>query len=45
MKLHNTLLIALAAGIALGAALHPYAGPPQLMTLSAHILRPIGQMS
>ena len=28
MKLHNALLIALAAGIAAGAALHPYADTP-----------------
>ena len=44
MKLHNKLLIALLAGIALGALLHPYAGTPWLVTLSTHILRPIGQI-
>ena len=44
MKLHNKLLIALAAGIALGALFHPYAGTPWLVTLSTHILRPIGQI-
>jgi DAACS family dicarboxylate/amino acid:cation (Na+ or H+) symporter len=44
VKLHNKLLIALLAGIALGALLHPYAGTPWLVTLSTHILRPIGQI-
>ncbi|HEV3010250.1 MAG TPA: dicarboxylate/amino acid:cation symporter [Burkholderiales bacterium] len=44
MKLHNKLLIALVAGILLGALLHPYAGTPWLVTLSTHILRPIGQI-
>ena len=44
MKLHNKLLIALIAGITLGALLHPYAGTPWLVTLSTHILRPIGQI-
>lgn len=44
MKLHNKLLIALVAGIALGAALHPYADTPQLTALSTHVLRPIGQI-
>ena len=44
VKLHNKLLIALVAGIALGALLHPYAGTPWLVALSTHILRPIGQI-
>jgi DAACS family dicarboxylate/amino acid:cation (Na+ or H+) symporter len=44
VKLHNKLLIALIAGIALGALLHPYAGTPWLATLSMHVLRPIGQI-
>ena len=44
LKLHNKLLIALIAGIALGALLHPYAATPWLVTLSTHILRPIGQI-
>jgi DAACS family dicarboxylate/amino acid:cation (Na+ or H+) symporter len=44
VKLHNKLLIALVAGIVLGALLHPYAGTPWLVTLSTHILRPIGQI-
>jgi DAACS family dicarboxylate/amino acid:cation (Na+ or H+) symporter len=44
VKLHNKLLIALIAGIALGALLHPYAGTPWLVTVSTHILRPIGQI-
>jgi Na+/H+-dicarboxylate symporter len=44
VKLHNKLLIALLAGIALGALLHPYADAPWLVTVSTHILRPIGQI-
>ena len=44
MKLHNKLLIALVAGIVLGALLHPYADAPWLITLTTHILRPIGQI-
>jgi DAACS family dicarboxylate/amino acid:cation (Na+ or H+) symporter len=44
LKLHNKLLIALVAGIVLGALLHPYAGTPWLVTLSTHIFRPIGQI-
>jgi DAACS family dicarboxylate/amino acid:cation (Na+ or H+) symporter len=44
VKLHNKLLIALVAGIALGALLHPYADTPWLVALSTHILRPIGQI-
>jgi len=44
VKLHNKLLIALLLGIALGAALHPYAGTPWLLAASTHVLRPIGQI-
>ena len=44
MKLHNKLAIALLAGIALGAALHPYADAPGLAAVSTHVLRPIGQI-
>ncbi len=44
MKLHNKLLIALLMGIALGAALHPYAETPWLLAASTHVLRPIGQI-
>lgn len=44
MKLHNKLLIALLLGIALGAALHPYAEAPWLLGASTHVLRPIGQI-
>jgi DAACS family dicarboxylate/amino acid:cation (Na+ or H+) symporter len=44
VRLHNKLLVALIAGIALGALLHPYAGIPWLVTLSTHVLRPIGQI-
>ncbi|MBF8300043.1 MAG: sodium:proton symporter [Acidobacteria bacterium] len=44
MKLHNKLLVALLMGIALGAALHPYAGTPWLLGVSTHVLRPIGQI-
>ena len=44
MKLHNKLLLALAAGIALGALAHAYADVPAIQTLSVHVLRPIGQI-
>ena len=44
MKLHNKLAIALLLGIALGAALHPYADNPGLVALNMHVLRPIGQI-
>jgi DAACS family dicarboxylate/amino acid:cation (Na+ or H+) symporter len=44
VKLHNKLLIALLAGIALGAALHPYAEHTWLAAVSTHVLRPIGQI-
>ena len=44
MKLHNKLAIALLLGIALGAALHPYADSPGLVAFNMHILRPIGQI-
>jgi Na+/H+-dicarboxylate symporter len=44
VKLHNKLAIALLLGIALGAALHPYAGNPGLAAFNMHVLRPIGQI-
>ncbi|MET0212125.1 MAG: dicarboxylate/amino acid:cation symporter [Vicinamibacterales bacterium] len=44
MKLHNKLAIALLLGIALGAALHPYADSPALAAFNTHVLRPIGQI-
>jgi Na+/H+-dicarboxylate symporter len=44
VKLHNKLAIALLLGIALGAALHPYADNPGLVALNMHVLRPIGQI-
>ena len=44
MRLHNKLLVALAAGIVLGAALHPYAEAPWLVAGNTHLLRPIGQI-
>ncbi len=44
MKLHNKLAIALLTGIALGAALHPYADMPGLVAFNTHVLRPIGQI-
>ncbi len=44
MKLHNKLAIALLLGIALGAALHPYADNPGLVAFNMHVLRPIGQI-
>ena len=44
MKLHNTLLAALVAGAALGAALHPYADTAWLVAANTHLLRPIGQI-
>jgi DAACS family dicarboxylate/amino acid:cation (Na+ or H+) symporter len=44
VKLHNMLLAALVAGIALGAVLHPYADMPWLMVANTHLLRPIGQI-
>ena len=44
MKLHNTLLVALLMGLALGAALHSYADTPWLVAVSTHVLRPIGQI-
>jgi DAACS family dicarboxylate/amino acid:cation (Na+ or H+) symporter len=44
VKLHNKLAIALLLGIALGAALHPYAAAPGLIAFNTHILRPIGQI-
>jgi Na+/H+-dicarboxylate symporter len=44
VKLHNKLAIALLLGIALGAALHPYADNPGLVAFNMHVLRPIGQI-
>jgi DAACS family dicarboxylate/amino acid:cation (Na+ or H+) symporter len=44
VKLHNKLAIALLLGIALGAALHPYADSPGLVAFNTHVLRPIGQI-
>jgi Na+/H+-dicarboxylate symporter len=44
VKLHNKLAIALLLGIALGAALHPYADNPGLGAFNMHVLRPIGQI-
>jgi DAACS family dicarboxylate/amino acid:cation (Na+ or H+) symporter len=44
VKLHNKLLVALAAGIALGALAHAYADVPAIQALSVHVLRPIGQI-
>jgi len=44
VKLHNKLAIALLFGIALGAALHPYADNPGLVAFNMHVLRPIGQI-
>jgi DAACS family dicarboxylate/amino acid:cation (Na+ or H+) symporter len=44
VKLHNKLAIALLLGIALGAALHPYAGNPGLVAFNMHVLRPVGQI-
>jgi DAACS family dicarboxylate/amino acid:cation (Na+ or H+) symporter len=38
------LLAALVAGIALGAALHPYADTAWLVAANTHLLRPIGQI-
>jgi Na+/H+-dicarboxylate symporter len=44
VKLQNKLAIALLFGIALGAALHPYADNPGLVAFNMHVLRPIGQI-
>jgi DAACS family dicarboxylate/amino acid:cation (Na+ or H+) symporter len=44
VKLHTKLLIALAAGAALGAALHPLAGTAWIDAVNANLLRPIGQI-
>jgi Na+/H+-dicarboxylate symporter len=44
VKPHNKLAIALLLGIALGAALHPYADNPGLSAFNMHVLRPIGQI-
>ena len=44
MKLHTKLLIALAAGFALGALAHPYAEVATVRAISANVLGPIGQL-
>jgi DAACS family dicarboxylate/amino acid:cation (Na+ or H+) symporter len=44
LKLHNKLLIALAAGVALGTLAHGYADSGVIQALSTNILRPIGQI-
>jgi DAACS family dicarboxylate/amino acid:cation (Na+ or H+) symporter len=44
VKLHTKLLIALALGIALGAALHSAGGSPWVDTVNVNLLRPIGQI-
>ena len=45
MKLHNKLLIALAAGFALGTLANAYLGDSDaIQALATHVLRPIGQI-
>jgi DAACS family dicarboxylate/amino acid:cation (Na+ or H+) symporter len=44
VKLHNQLLIALAAGAAAGALAHAYGDSAAIQTLGQHVLRPIGQI-
>jgi DAACS family dicarboxylate/amino acid:cation (Na+ or H+) symporter len=44
VKLHTRLLVALVAGIALGAALHPFQGAGAVDWVAANLLRPIGQL-
>jgi len=44
VKLHTKLFIGLVAGIALGAALHPYGESPWINAVNIHLLRPIGQL-
>jgi DAACS family dicarboxylate/amino acid:cation (Na+ or H+) symporter len=44
VKLHTRLLVALVAGIALGALLHPYQGAGAVDWVAANLLRPIGQL-
>jgi len=44
VKLHTRLFIALALGIALGAALHSAGSPPWVDTVNVNLLRPIGQI-
>jgi dicarboxylate/amino acid:cation (Na+ or H+) symporter, DAACS family len=44
VKLHNKLLIALAAGFALGTFAHGYADSQTVQAIGTHILRPIGQI-
>ena len=44
LKLHNKLLIALAAGVALGTLAHAYGDSGAVQALGMHVLRPIGQI-
>jgi len=44
VKLHTKLLIALALGILVGAALHSSAGSPRIDAINVNVLRPIGQV-
>jgi DAACS family dicarboxylate/amino acid:cation (Na+ or H+) symporter len=44
VKLHTKLLIALALGILVGAALHSSAGSPTIDAINVNVLRPIGQV-
>jgi DAACS family dicarboxylate/amino acid:cation (Na+ or H+) symporter len=44
VKLHNQLLIALAAGLAAGALAHAYGDSAVIQTIGTHVLRPIGQI-
>lgn len=44
MKQHSKLLIGLAAGIALGLLLHPYAASENLNAFNTHFLQPVGQV-
>jgi DAACS family dicarboxylate/amino acid:cation (Na+ or H+) symporter len=44
VKLHNQLLLALAAGLAAGALAHAYGDSAAVQMLGTHVLRPIGQI-
>ena len=44
MKLHNKLLLALAAGLVAGTIAHAYGGSEFVQALGVHVLRPIGQI-
>jgi DAACS family dicarboxylate/amino acid:cation (Na+ or H+) symporter len=44
LKPHHALLLALVAGMSLGALAHAYAGSPVLQGVSQNVLRPIGQI-